>query len=207
MKTAFFCYHKNISAIYKKEWVDQYRDSILNQTYQDFKIFEVNYGGGEERIFEHSEFERIEFPSFVQCLNYLFFRAIMAGYDCAANSNVDDFFSLNRLEKQLPFIENGYDIVSSNFSLIQEDKTIKTHSFDRLNLENELNNNHNIICHPSIIYSRKFMEENRYIPEQLPLEDLMLWQRGIKKYKFKILPEILCYHRVHDNSVCNSLNR
>ena len=35
MKIAFFCYHANAQKLYKKEWLDQYRDSVLNQTIKD----------------------------------------------------------------------------------------------------------------------------------------------------------------------------
>ena len=207
VKVAFFCYHKNVYSIYKPEWISQYRDSVLNQTFKEFDVFEINYGKGQERIFEHSNFESIEFPTFTHALNHLFFKATMGGYYCAANSNVDDWFSENRLEKQLPYINEGYDIVTSNFSLVENDQTIKTHSFDKLSIENELYNNHNIICHPSIIYSRKYMEENRYVPDEMPFEDLKLWQRTIRNYKFIILPEVLCFHRLHNQSVCQSENK
>lgn len=208
MKVALLAYHKNISTVYDPAWVERYKNSILNQTFKAFTIYEVNYGGGTERIFENSNYRSVEYPSFVYALNYLLIRTMIDGFDCVANSNVDDWYPSDRLEMQLPFIQQGYDIVSSNFSLVEDDKVIKAHYFENLNIALELANNHNVICHPSVVYSKRFLDNNRYVPEQQPMEDLMLWQRSIKNgYRFIILPETLCFHRLHNQSVCQSENR
>lgn len=208
MKVALMSYHKNLYDLYPQKWIDEYRDSVLDQTYKDFDIFEVNYGNDDNRIFDNSTFIKKEFPTFVHVQNYLLELLFEKGYDCVANSNVDDKYSVCWIEKMLPYVERGYDLISCNFLLFQDLELLKKHYFDKLNIEQELANNHNIICHPSAMYSRKFFENgNRYIPEQIPLEDMMLWQRAIKNSKFIILPEHLCYHRIHDNSVCQSNNR
>lgn len=206
-RTALICYHKNVEKLYEPKWIEEYKYSVLNQTYKDFDLFELEYSGGNYRIFDSSNYHSKEFPSFVYALNYLLDCIFFMGYDCVANSNADDTFSLDRLEKQIPYIEQGFDLVSSNFALVQDNKIIHRHYFDKLDLPLELSNNNNIICHPSVIYSKRFWEKNRYVPESQPLEDLMLWQRAIKTNKFFIHPDILLYHRIHDNSVCNSDNR
>jgi hypothetical protein len=124
-----------------------------------------------------------------------------------ANSNVDDVYALDRLEKQLPYIEASYDIVSSNFALTRDGEIVHRHEFHTMDLPIELSNNNNLICHPTVIYSKNFWKNNRYVPECQPLEDLMLWQRTVNKYAFFIHPDILLYHRLHDNSVCQSDNK
>lgn len=207
MKVALISYHKNAETLYPSQWIDEYHNTIISQTYEGFDIFELEYGGGKYRIFENSIFHSKEFPSFVHGLNYLLDCLFFMGYDCVFNSNVDDYASLYRIEKQLPFIEQGYDLVSSNFALIQDGQLIKTHSFDKLDLELELAHNHNIIGHASVVYNKSFWKKHRYIPEQQPAEDLMLWQRAVKDSKIIILPDVLLYHRLHENSVCKSENR
>lgn len=207
MKVALISYHKNAEKLYEKSWVDEYRYSILNQTYKSFDIFELEYSGGNFRIFENSNYHSKEFPSFVYALNYLLDCIFFMGYDCIGNSNVDDVYSLDRLEKQLPYVEQGFDIISSNFALTQDGQVVQANIFDKMNLPLELENNNNIICHPSIIYTRNFWRSYRYVPEQQPREDMMLWQRAIKTHKFFIHPDILLYHRLHDNSVCQSDNK
>lgn len=208
MKVALLTYHKNVTSIYPKEWIDKYRDSIEDQTFQGFEIFENNYGGGPERIFEHSYFESQPFPTFVHSLNYLLDKVFSSGYDVAFNSNVDDWAAQRWMEQLLLDIRKGYDLVTSNFCLVKDDKIIKFHRFHTLDILKELEKNHNPVCHPAVAYTKKFWENNRYVPEEQPEEDLELWKRALKSgSKFYINEENLLYHRIHSKSVCQSENR
>ncbi len=206
MQTAIITYHKNAQNIYPAHWVDKFRESIVGQTYQDFSLFEIDYGGDGYKIFENSIYESRQLPNFVWAMNYLIDAIFNAGYDCVCNTNADDYYALDRLEKQIPLIEDGIDIVSSNFSLVKDDEVTLTHKFDEMDIEAELAINHNPLCHPVICMSRNFWIYNRYIPADVPFEDMSLWKRGIERgFKFKILPDVLCYHRLHDNSVGHKL--
>ena len=49
-KIGIVFFHKNIKNIYKERWIRKSIESILNQTYTDFKIFEVNYGDENSSI-------------------------------------------------------------------------------------------------------------------------------------------------------------
>ena len=123
MKIALICYHKNISTLYPSEWIDKYRDSVLAQTHKDFDIFELCYGSGGERIFEQSQYIIKQCDTFVHGMNYLIELVLSKGYDYVYNSNVDDWDSPERIQKQLVYLEQGYDIVSSNFMLVRADGT------------------------------------------------------------------------------------
>ena len=46
MKSAVILYHKNINKIYKSEWIEECIQSIINQTYKDYFVYDLNYGGG-----------------------------------------------------------------------------------------------------------------------------------------------------------------
>lgn len=201
------CYHKNISTAYPKEWMDAFRNSILNQTYKDYQIFELNYGGGTEQIFETSYFESFELPNFVHAMNYLLDKVFQSGqFECAANTNCDDVYEKTWLQTELPFIQQGFDIVSCNFHLTKDDKIVHSHYFDKLNIKEELEKNHNIIAHPSVLYSPDFWEANEYSPDLVPFEDMLLWKEALLfGYKFKIVPDFLLHHRLHDNSVGHKL--
>lgn len=208
-KIALLTYHKNAEKLYPKEWITEYKHSIDHQTYKDFSIFEMNYGATEFRIFENSFFESVEMPTFVHALNYLLDKCFSGGYDYVFNSNCDDPNRLDRIEKQLPYLEQEYDLVSSNFALIENGQVLKYHKFHQLNIEEELNNEHNPVCHPAMAYHKKFWEAgNRYVPEEMKIEDLLLWKRAIKNgSKIIIAEDCLLFHRLHSNSICQSENK
>lgn len=208
---ALLCYHKNLNLLYPSLWVDQFRQSILKQTYKDVAIFEMNYGGTNEQIFGSSYFESREMPNFIYALNYLLDKVYAAGFNYIANTNVDDIYHPMRLELQVAAIDQGYDLVASNFVRVYETKkewgkTLNLR-FDKLDIKSELAKDHNIIGHPVVMYGRNYLKHNRYDPTEQPIEDMRLWQRTVGDYKFKILPEFLFTHRVHDNAVCRSENK
>lgn len=208
MKSAIIVYHKNIKKIYEPQWIKNFKDSIESQTINDLPIFEMNYGGEQDQIFEHSYFESVNMPSFINALNYLLDKVFSGGFTAVFNSNCDDEYHPKWIEKTLPYIKAGYDIVSCNFHLMNDDGIYHTHNFERLNIERELSRNHNIICHPGVCYSKAFWDRgNRYVPSEGPYEDLKLWQRSIRNSRFIVIPDHLVYHRVHENSVCKSENR
>lgn len=211
MRVALMSYHKNVYGLYPSRWLEDYRESISNQTYYEFDIFEVAYGDEPERLFDRSTYLHQDFETFNHVQNFLLDHLFAEGYDCVFNSNVDDLYSLWWVERMLMEIKNGYDLVSCNFVLIDEDgRVTKKHKFENVNIEKELAYDHNPICHPAVCYSKKFWERgNRYNPEDVKTknEDMRLWQRAIKNSRFIILPEHLCYHRIHSNSVCQSNNK
>lgn len=201
MKLAIIVYHKNLSQ-YPSHWIEKFRQSIVNQSYKEFDIYEIDYGGGNNRIFHNSVYNSLKLPNFVEAMNYLLNMCFARGADVAFNTNCDDWYSEDRIEKQLKYTKEGYGVISSNFSLIKDDVITHTHNFDRLSITEELNKNNNIICHPVVCYSREFWYNNQYHPSEVPYEDMNLWKRALKNgYKFKILPDVLCYHRLHENSV------
>ncbi len=207
-KVALLSYHANVEKIYPADWIDKYRDSVMQQTLKGFEIFEMNYGGGNERIFEHSYFESFKYPTFVHALNYLLDKAFSSGYDVVYNSNVDDWYSHQWMERELKDIEKGFDFVSCNFCLVKDGKIFKYHRFHNLNVLDELKRGHNPVCHPAVAYTKKFWEGNRYIPDQVPTEDLQLWKRALESgYKLFINEQNLLFHRLHNNAVCQSTNR
>lgn len=210
MKVALMSYHANVYELYPEDWLKDYSNSIKNQTFKDFDIFEVNYGQGFGMIFFKSIFQSKKFPTFVHCMNWMLDVLFKEkGYDYVFNSNVDDAYDPTWIDRTLTQIQKGYDIVSCNFKLFDERGIFHTHNFQLLNIRNELRKNHNIICHPGVCYSKNFwLNNNRYDPQEIPYEDMKLWQRAINNnQRFYILPQHLVLHRVHNNSVCKSNNR
>lgn len=198
-------FHKNVNQ-YPAEWIRDCIASIKNQTYQNFRVFECDYGGTNNQIYEGSDFESKVFDNHTSAHNYLCDKAFSLGFDYVANVNIDDVFSLNRLEKQLPYMEQGYDVISSNFYNINENGHIRRlMKFHDKDIVAESNKNHNIICHPVVCYSKHFWTTcSRLNPDEIPVDDFNLWKRSYGKYRFVILPDFLCYYRVHQFKICNS---
>src|SRR3990167_11225872 len=156
IKVAVIIFHKKIYN-YPPNWITQCLNSIRNQTYKKFDVFEIDYGGENQQAYEGSIFTSKEFPTHAHAHNYLLDKVFKMKYDCAFNVNVDDFYALNRFEKMLPSIEKGYDLVSSNFTRVNQiGGVIKTFRFSNLNILEEAKKENNIICHPSVVYSRKY---------------------------------------------------
>lgn len=204
MKICFIIFHKN-STQYPKDCIKMCLDSIRNQTYKKFDVLEIDYGGTGKQIYEGSNFESMEMSNHATAHNYLCDKAVALGYDYIANVNIDDHYSPLRLEKQLPYMEQGYDIISSNFYNINDTGIItRQNRMNILNIEEEANKNHNIICHPVVCYSKKFCSTCTMLdPDEIPRDDFNLWKRSYGKFKFVILPEYLAYYRIHQFKICN----
>lgn len=199
-------YHKNAIMNYQEEWITKFKNSILRQTYSNYRIYELNYGNDNYRIFDESKFYQIELHNHVEAMNCLLQICLNDGVSSVFNTNVDDSYDINRFQLQIDEINNGFDVVSSNFCYVTdfygEDMITKSFLFDKMDIQFELDKDHNVIAHPCVCYSKKFIENNRYNSQGVPREDLDLWKESIHNgFKFKILEPILLYYRIHSNQV------
>ena len=208
-------FHKNVHKIYKPGWVDKSIRSMLNQNFQNFVIYEIDYSGSDLSLIEKynptqkHNFFSLNLENHGLAMNYILDKAFSDGCDYVFNTNLDDYYSRFRIEKQLEELKNGSSIVSSNFYYIYENDGQDTiiykkdmSSFSDSISEQLLEKNHNIICHPVVAYSRKFWEKNRYIPDEIPEEDFKLWKRALLNgEKITILEDYLLHYRLHENQV------
>jgi hypothetical protein len=206
MKVGVIFFHKNVNLIYQKRWIDKCAESIKNQSFKNFQIYEINYGGDGNILIENSKFYNLEKINYADAMNFIISECFDDGCDYVFNTNLDDYYREDRIEKQLNYLERGYDIVSSDFCYIDNDDNITHHMLmsRKSDIKMNLNFNNNIIAHPSIGISKKFWSdvENRYDINKTPAEDMDLWKRSINKgYKFYIINEVLLYYRIHQNQV------
>lgn len=202
MKVAVIIFHKH-AYNYPSKWVAKCINSIQNQTYNKFDVFELDYGNEHTQLYPNSNFASIAMNNHAEAHNFLLDKVFELGYDCAFNVNIDDMYTPDRFEKQLIWIEAGFDVISSNFYHIDEQgRIINALAMDAKKPELEAKRNHNIIAHPVCCYSKNFWTNcTKLNPEEIPRDDFELWKRSYGKFKFKILPNFLLYYRVHKSKV------
>jgi len=208
MKAAVIFYHKNASDIYKYAWVKACVDSIRNQTMEDFDVFELNYGGGDENYCSGVRgkyvFLNRPFKTHIGAMNYLYSMLFANGYDVVFNTNMDDYYHPSRFDVQMNAIKSGYDLVSSNFCYVNnKGEVLKHFVFHDADISKELARDHNVIAHPAVCMSSRFWsDESLRFEETLGREDLDLWKKAvIAEKKLLILPDNHLYYRLHENQI------
>jgi hypothetical protein len=205
MKIGIVFFHKNLDKIYKKEWVDQCIESIKNQTIKNISYYEIDYGDSNTNISGAENFYSEQKANYADAMNYIISKAFEDGCNYVFNTNMDDYYHPQRIEKQIYYLEKGFDIVSSDFKYIDSEGNFKwnmIHSIYNQQIKKELDDNHNVIAHPAVGYGKDFWKSNKYDIEKTPEEDLDLWKRSINSgFKFFIVPEILLTYRIHDTQV------
>ena len=206
-KLGIVLFHKNISDIYPKRWVDKCINTLKNQDVDNVEItfYEINYGSDKKRLVADSIFYNIEKINYADAMNFIITKAFEDGCEYIFNTNLDDFYSHNRIDTQLKYLKDGFDIVSSDFCYIDlDDKVTLTLNMSQHPIEASFDKNHNVIAHPCVGMSKNFWNDtnNRYDINKTPEEDFDLWKRAIKRgYKFYIIDEILLHYRIHSNQI------
>lgn len=218
MKASVILYHSNIFSIYKKEWIKRCLDSVINQTYQDFDIFELNYGDDEMclkdvfNIEKNHSFFNIKMNNHAEAMNYLLDLIFKKNdYDICFNINLDDYYNLTRFEKQIDVIKSGFDIVSSEYVFVREKMGVYQISnpvgLSLHDIKTLFDMDITPLAHPCVCYTKNFwLKYGPYIPEEIPREDKNLWIRsynlGAKLY---IIKEPLLFYRLHEKQVSGSI--
>ncbi len=209
-KVCFIIYHKNVQN-YNPEWIKKCVESIQKQTYKEFEVFELDYGNTNTQIYPDSHFSTFELDNHALAHNYLLDEAFKLDFDYVCNVNVDDWFSLNRLEVQMKYMRAGFDVISSNFyNIDSEGRLMDQMWMSNLNLIEEANKGHNILAHPVLAYSRNFWTTcTKLDPDEVLFDYFKLWRRSFDSgndYKFAIAPEFLLHYRIHNGKVSKQNN-
>lgn len=206
-------YHKNAKTIYNPDWIQRCYRSINQQSYQDFDVFELDYGGKDNRLFEGMKGKyihfNIEMENHIEAMNFMISACFKSGYDVVFNTNIDDWYHFERFEKQLAVLGPGKnDLVSSNFYYAETDSTDKIIITKNMNMVafgdigHQLKHNHNVVAHPCVAMHRNFWDDDLHYNDLVGYEDLDLWQRAHEKgKKIHILEDYLLYYRIHDKQI------
>lgn len=213
---AVIIYHANHER-YPKKWIDDCLVSIQNQRVEEFEVLELDYGQNPEQLYEGSQFFTAKFKEVDKihrghshAHNWLCRKAVELGFDYVFNTNIDDFYHYERLYRQVQYLKQGYDVVSSNMTQIDHENRVimkginmmQDIAFSEMNIVEHFNKGHNIIAHPACAYSANFIKKSGLLnPLEVPKDDFELWKRSINKFTFKIAPYTLLYYRIWGGNV------
>lgn len=207
---AVVIYHKNVSR-YPKKWVDDCCLSIRNQRVEKFDVLELNYGGENNSVYEGSLFYSTLLKNHAEAHNWICRKAVQLGYEFVFNTNIDDFYHHERIYRQLPYLLEGYDVVSANMTQINADNEVLREDilFSNMSIPEHAQKGHNVISHPVCAYSKNFIENSGLLqPTEAMIkgtakwtDDFDLWKRSFGKFRFAIVPYTLLFYRIHSNNV------
>ena len=120
-RNAVIIFHKNITNIYKKEWVDKCIKSILDQKYVSFDIFELNYGNENMSLLSDNDFNNKhhffvkDFENHIEAMNFLLHICFdIHNYDIVFNTNLDDYYDERRFILQILDMKFNKNILNSS---------------------------------------------------------------------------------------------
>jgi hypothetical protein len=213
MKVGVAIYYRNINQ-YPQRWVQKCIDSIKNQTYQNYEVFELEYGKSTSTIplkFELQKgwYKNIILENYAAAMNYVY-EWIFEACDIAVNVNIDDFYDKKRIELLLKQIEKGADIASSNYHIVDiKDRITWSMDYSNTDIYESLKNGINPVSNPAHIMSKKVFDSGlRFDPSLVPAEDMFFWKKAIEAgFKIVICPEYLHYYRQHNNQATHTKDK
>lgn len=201
----------------KPEYVRLSFDSILNQTYTDIEL-NIGVDGpiGEELrnlLKAYEKDKRVEVHWFGEnrglaiVLNDLIEDSFKKGYHFIARMDADDISMLDRLEKQMAFLEDNpdIDVVGGAIEEIDEAGNSRDKVIVYPYAPKECKDffaKRNPHAHPAVLFRKSFFDKAGclYRPEYRQNQDTMLWFDGMKSgTKHANIPDVVLKFRFTDS--------
>ncbi|HAT4149657.1 TPA: glycosyltransferase family 2 protein, partial [Clostridium perfringens] len=185
-------------------------DSILNQSYKNFEFLIINDGSTDSSVDIINSYndKRIKLINNKENKGIPYTRNLgleLSTGDYIAIMDSDDISYINRLEKQINYLELNpdIDILSSNFDELYNNSIIKSKSnnknSDVIKIELMFRC---CIGNPTVMMRRKTFVDNKinYREECFVAQDYSFWVESIKKCKFYHMKDsLIAYRTGHEN--------
>jgi glycosyltransferase involved in cell wall biosynthesis len=189
-------------------------ESVLNQTFKDFELLiafngtidnskEIpsKYNDSRIKVFDYGD-DKGKSRTLNKLLNE-------AKFDWIALQDDDDIWVNNKLEKQIDYINKGWDVIGTFINYINEEGQITgrpnlcsyTDDIKHLSLSGM-----NQVANTSTVFKKEVALEIGGWAEGIDgIEDYDFWLRLLRgDKKFTNIPEELVHHRLHSNSNFNT---
>jgi glycosyltransferase involved in cell wall biosynthesis len=188
-------------------------ESVLNQTFKDFELL-IGFNGTSDnskeipKIYNDSRIKVFDYDDRgkSKTLNKLLNET---SFDWIALQDDDDLWLHTKLEKQVQYIDKGWDVIGTFINYINEEGNIIgrpnlcsfTDDIKHLSLSGL-----NQVANTSTIFKKEIALEIGGWTDGLDgIEDYDFWLRLLRKdKKFINIPEELVHHRLHSNSNFNT---
>ncbi len=186
--------------------------SILKQSFKNFELLIINDGSTDntENIIKKIQDNRIryyftEHQGTSAALNY---GAVLCRYEWIARIDSDDLNTVNRLERQIKYIEENPEVdILSSWSVYFKDPAKVLFLLREPIYHNKINKYldlHNPINQSSLLIRKSILAESKYDESFDAYEDFELMYRLREKYRIAIIPEFLVYTRLRKDSRTNT---
>ncbi len=211
--TVVMSVNKNIN-----NFLNQSIDSVLNQTFTNFEFIIINDGKDKEVekiILDYNKKDtRIiyKFTKGIGLTASLNYGISFSNSNYIARQDYDDISNINRLEKQLNFLNQNQDYIfcASRYEKIDENNNILSNNLSIFNKKNfnKILIYKNPFVHSSCMFLKSsFIASGKYNEKFLFSQDYELWTRLIKVGNFKLLNEKLVKLRIHSKSISSLKNK
>lgn len=196
------------------DYVSKSVQSILNQTYKDFKLIVIFDSPSNLEVINYvEELKTIDSRIFtikneknlglVASLNK---GIVYCTDDYVALMDADDISEPDRFETQLKYLEeNDLDFISSNVIWFNDEKNLCQYQIPTSSNEIKKMLKHgSIYCHPTFFFKREILDKVKY-ENALYCEDYLFVIRLVENnYKLGNCPEYLLKYRINKNGICSS---
>lgn len=196
-------------------------ESILEQSYANIEFIIIDDGSTDNSKKIIEDYKKIDNRIiFVSRENKGLVNSLNEAIELATSKYIfrmdaDDIAHLRRIERQLFYLERGYDLVASQIEIfgenVQSDKSKKIiEKSKNIEMKEKLDDHlfriGGFLCHPTIAFTKDLIEKiGKYHDKCELAEDLELYMRCINKEARAIkIPEVLLSYRVNNNSKSES---